>query len=153
MAFCGQRNDELCSLEIPDVDLERRCLELRKCKGNKQRTVPIPARLVGPLRGFIGARTSGPVFASRKGGGHLQPRALQKLVKRLAVAAKLPEAARPRKYTVHGLRHTYATRLLRRGADIVEIKELLGHSSIATTQVYLSAEPERLRAAVERLLP
>jgi integrase/recombinase XerD len=56
-----------------------------------------------------------------------------------------------RRTTPHKLRHTYATRLLQRGADIIEVRDLLGHASVSTTQVYLSSDPERLRGAVDRL--
>ena len=56
-----------------------------------------------------------------------------------------------RHVTPHKLRHTFATRLLAKGADLLEIKDLLGHASVGTTQIYAAALPERLRGAVERL--
>jgi integrase len=149
--FCGLRVSELCKLEAPDLDLGAGQLLVREGKGGKDRTVPLPSRLVEELRGWLGGRTVGLVFPSpRKAGRPLTTRAVQLLIKRVAAKANIPGALEARKVHPHRLRHSFATRLLRSGADIIEVRDLLGHSSVGTTQVYLSADTTRLRSAVER---
>jgi integrase/recombinase XerD len=148
--YCGLRVSELCRLDVADLDFGRRILFVRQGKGKKDRMVPIPRKLLGPLRAWVNARNSGPVFPSSHG-GCLTPRAVQLLVKRLAAAAGLPQAAQLRYATPHKLRHAYATRLLESGATIYEVRDLLGHSSIATTETYLHTTPERLSKAVDRI--
>lgn len=148
--YCGLRVSELSKLDVADLDFDRRTLFVRLGKGKKDRVVPIPQKLVGPLRGWIGSRVSGAVFLSRQG-GRLKVRAIQLLVKRLAIAAGIPEAGRLRYATAHKFRHAYATRLLESGATVYEVRDLLGHSSIAVTEVYLHSVPERLAKAVDRL--
>jgi integrase/recombinase XerD len=145
----GLRVSELTKLEVPDLDFRRRTLFVKESKGRVDRLLPLPKFLAGPLRGWIGARKTGPVFPSPRG-GHLTPRAVQKLIKRLAKKAGLPEWNRSRKYHPHALRHTFATRLLRAGADIMEIKDLMGHQSLASSVVYLSVDEDRLREAIDR---
>lgn len=143
--YCGLRVSELHGLDIEDLDLGSAVLTVRHGKGDKARAVPIPDRLVIEFRQFLGERRSGPVFLSRKWQARLGVRAMQLLVQRLGERAGLP-----RRVTCHQLRHSYAQRLLETGATIMEVRDLLGHSSIATTQVYLFADPSRMRAAVNR---
>lgn len=149
--YMGLRVSELCKLQIPHLDFERAMLMVREGKGCKDRAIPIPSRLIGPLRGWIGARAEGFVFPSPRGGGALTTRAVQLLVKRVAAAAKLPDAAKSRKYHPHALRHVFASRALDSGANINELKELLGHSSISTTQIYLHADASRLAHVVNAM--
>jgi integrase/recombinase XerD len=148
----GLRVSEICKLEVPHIDLHRRLCFVREGKGEKDRVVPIHEKLVGALKDWIGDRQSGHVFASPRGiRGKLSERAVQKMIKRLAHRAGLANAKEPRAITPHKCRHHFATSLLRKGADIVAIKELLGHQSLNTTMVYLHSDPEHLREAVEKL--
>lgn len=148
--YAGLRVSELVKLAVEDLDFGRRLLMVREGKGKKDRSLPIPKKLLGPLRGWVGARQAGPVFESPRG-GRLSTRAVQLLMKRLALRAKLPRAKVARAVTPHKLRHSYATRLLESGATIYEVKELLGHSSISTTETYLHSCNNRLAKAVDRL--
>jgi integrase/recombinase XerD len=148
MPYLGLRNSEVCKLQVEDVDFQRKLLSVREGKGCKDRTLPLPARFIGPLRGWIGARMTGYVFPSPRG-GRLTSRAVQLLVKRLAARAGLRDAGKVRKYHPHAFRHVFASRMLERGATLVEVKEALGHSSIGTTSIYLHANPDHLRAAME----
>lgn len=145
--YLGLRVSELCHLRVEDLDLSQATALVRQGKGNKDRCLPIPGRLLAPLHQWVGPRTSGWLFPSpRDPSRRLSPRAVQRLVGRLAGRAGI---ARP--VTPHKLRHTYATRLLEAGATIREVQELLGHSSVATTEIYTHCTPDRLRSAVERL--
>jgi integrase/recombinase XerD len=149
--YLGLRVSEMTKLRVEDVDLVERLAFVRQGKGDKDRYVPIPAGLVAPLRAWMGARQEGWLFPSRQGGGRLASRTVQLLIKRLAAAAGIAGATLARKCTPHKLRHSYATRLLEAGATIREVQELLGHSSVATTEIYTHVNPGRLRGAVDRL--
>ena len=138
-------------LRIEDVDLCQGMAFIRQGKGDKDRYVPIPAKLSGQLRAWIADRREGWVFPSPLSSDRLCSRGIQRLMKRIATKANIAGANVPRKVTPHKLRHAYASRLLQTGADIMEVRDLLGHSSVATTQVYLHTDPDRMRAAVERL--
>ncbi len=141
----GLRVSELCKLCIEHIDFEASAALISLAKGGKDRTVPVPSKLAPQLVEWIGDRRAGYVFAA-PGERQLSTRAVQTMVEHLGRAAGLTKRLKP-----HTLRHTYATKLLRTGADIMEIKELLGHSSVATTMVYLSCETSRLKTAVDRL--
>jgi integrase len=145
--FTGLRVAELCALEVLDVDLDQGQVIVRQGKGGKDRIVPLPARLIEPLRAWIGQRTAGPLFPSPRG-VRLSTRAVQKLIKRLAAAAGLPEANKPRRFTPHKLRHRYATNLYKKSKNLRVVQTVLGHESIATTEIYTHVEDDDLKQAV-----
>jgi integrase len=152
LLYCGLRAAELCALKIIDLDFRRRQLWVRDGKGAKDRTIPLPKKLLGPLRGWCGARRDGYVFPSRQGGGEMKTRTLQLMVKRWATAAGLHRVTEPRAISPHKFRHAYLSRLLESGATIHEVQRLAGHSNLATTSVYLHCvNDDRLRDAVDRL--
>lgn len=144
----GLRAGEVCRLRVEHLDFARRLLWVRRGKGDKDRCLPLPRVLLGPLRGWVGARREGCVFPSRQGGGPLTVRALEYLVKRLAARAALPDAGRARRYHPHALRHVFATRALEAGGSLYDVKELLGHSDIRVTEKYLFSTPGRLEGVV-----
>lgn len=146
-AYAGLRVSEIVKLQVEHVDFEAAMLEVHAGKGDKDRNVPMHQRVGWELKAFLAGRRTGWVFASDRGGsGHLTSRAVQ-----LMIAAAAARAQIARHVTPHKLRHTFATQLLAHGADLLEIKDLLGHASVATTQIYAAALPERLRGAVDRL--
>lgn len=98
--YFGLRVSEVCNLQIEDLDFKRRVLMVRGGKGDKDRAIPMPAKMVGPLRGWCAGRKDGFVFPSPRGGS-LTPRAVQLLVKRLAEKAGLHKAGEVRRYTPH----------------------------------------------------
>ncbi|MBL8587930.1 MAG: tyrosine recombinase XerC [Methylobacteriaceae bacterium] len=115
-------------------------------KGGKRRAVPV----IAPVRRAIEAYLElcphplppeGPLFVGARGGA-LSPRIVQLAVERLRGALGLPDTATP-----HALRHSFATHLLGRGGDLRTIQELLGHASLATTQIYTAVDSGRLLAA------
>ncbi len=150
----GVRVGELCGLDVDDVDHERSLLRVFG-KGRKERSVPFgrPAvraldawlrrgrqQLVAPGAGaalFLGAR-----------GGRIDQRAVRSLVH-----ARLAEVPNAPGLGPHGLRHTAATHLLEGGADLRAVQELLGHASLATTQIYTHVTSERLRRAYQQAHP
>ena len=150
----GIRVGELCGLDVDDVDRERRVVRVFG-KGRKERTVPygLPAdraldtwvasgrpRLAVPGAGaalFLGTR-----------GKRIDQRAVRTLVHaRIADVPGAPDLG------PHGLRHTAATHLLEGGADLRTVQELLGHASLATTQIYTHVTTDRLRTAYRQAHP
>jgi integrase/recombinase XerD len=150
----GLRVSEITKLDAADLDLAAGVALVREGKGGKDRAVPVPDWLALKLAAWLGDRQLRPgyVFPSPRG-GRLSSRTVQRVIKRAAVRASLPGAEDVRRYTPHKLRHSFATAALRAGADIIEVRDLLGHSSVSTTQVYLSSDASRLRDAVNRIPP
>ena len=148
------RVSELCGLDRDDVDLERRTVRVFG-KGRKERTVPIGAPAVESLsRWLAGGRPrwanadSGAALLLGARGRRLDPRTARRVVhERLRTVEGLPDIG------PHGLRHSAATHLLEGGADLRTVQELLGHATLATTQIYTHVSIERLRATYERAHP
>ena len=146
MYACGLRASEATDLHVSDLDLEVGVLRARG-KGSKERVVPIggaAARAVAAyLRGgrprLTGDRVEARLFLNHRGGG-LTRQGLYKIVQRHARAAGLDDRMSP-----HTLRHTFATHLLAGGCDLRSLQEMLGHSDIATTQLYTHLSADRLK--------
>lgn len=149
--YAGLRVSEILDLEVTDIDLVGEMVMVNRGKGDKDRVVPLAKRLAGPLREWISGRQSGWLFPSpRKPGQRLSARAVQRMIKRIAKLAGILDT-NSRRSTPHKLRHSFATSLLRSGADLAEISAMMGHSSVAVTSLYLSADPQRMQLAVDRL--
>ncbi|MEO8502700.1 MAG: tyrosine recombinase XerC [Acidobacteriota bacterium] len=147
----GLRVGELVSLDWDDLDLDGRVLRVLG-KGGKERMVPFGKPAAEALRNWRKAaeavRPPGslreinagddPVFLNSRG-GRLTDRSVRRLLDRYAESSQLPSGIHP-----HTLRHTFATHLLEGGADLRAIQELLGHSSLGTTQKYTHLEIDRL---------
>jgi integrase/recombinase XerC len=143
----GLRVSELCGLDRGDVDLSGRTVTVLG-KGGKQRRVPIHDTAVAALRAWFEdgrAELAGPPEAAfvNQRGARLGPRDVRRILDRRAATPTHP----------HALRHTYATHLLDGGADLRVVQELLGHASLATTQVYTHVSKERLRSVYEETHP
>jgi Site-specific recombinase XerD len=149
----GIRVSELCGLELADQDRERELLRVLG-KGGKQRVVPLggPARRSLDawlaVRGMLAAPGAGAAIFVGDRGGRIDPRVVRRIVHRSLAA--VPEAPN---LGPHGLRHAMATHLLEGGADLRAVQELLGHSSLATTQLYTHVTTERLRTAYQQAHP
>jgi len=124
----GLRREELVNLCIEDVNLSKGTFFVRRGKGGKDRLAMLGSRAVEALRVYLRGRRQGPVFVGIRGA--MNASAISHAVTDAARNAGLTDV------TAHTLRHTFATHLLSRGADIRYIQELLGHSSISTTQIY-----------------
>ncbi len=149
--YLGLRCSEITDLRIERIDLAKSQVFVAHGKGDKDRYVPIPERLRPLLQAWIGDRREGLLFTSRSRGGRLSNRAVQRLFKGIARKAGIAGVEQARKVTPHKLRHTYATTLLEKGANIRELQELLGHSSVATTEIYTHVVTSRLKGVVDRL--
>jgi site-specific recombinase XerD len=143
----GLRVSELCGLDRDDVDLRGRTVTVLG-KGSKQRRLPMHESATTALRDWLERGRSamaGPpeaVFVNQRG-ARLGPRDVRRILDRRAASPTHP----------HALRHTYATHLLDGGADLRVVQELLGHASLATTQVYTHVSKERLRSVYEETHP
>ncbi len=143
--YLGLRVAELCRVDIADLDLAGGLLFVRKGKGCKDRTVPICGHLARTLKEWIGERSAGVLFPDPRG-RHINETHFRVRLRFLAGLAGITRRVHP-----HILRHAFATNLLRAGADIYEVKTLMGHDDIRTTQIYLHLVPGRLAEVVELL--
>jgi integrase/recombinase XerC len=121
-------------------------------KGRKTRSAPVIAAVRREIENYLklcpyALKPEGPLFVGAKG-GPLSPRIIQLTVERLRGALGLPDSATP-----HALRHSFATHLLGRGGDLRTIQELLGHSSLSTTQIYTAVDSARLMEAYRAAHP
>ena len=149
----GLRISELVPLRLSSMDWENAILRVHG-KGDRERVALVGDHAYLALEDYVRNarpqllqdRAEGALWLNRFGGG-LSARAVQLAVRRYAVAAGLPKAVHP-----HLLRHSFATHMLERGADIRVVQELLGHSNVATTQIYTHVTESAKRAAIDRSL-
>lgn len=139
---CGLRISEALSLNIGDLD-DQRLLRITG-KGNKTRLVPLLPAVVDTINDYLSEcpyrqQTGDPMFLGARG-ERLSPRIIQRQMQKIRLEIGLPETITP-----HALRHSYATHLLAAGTDLRSIQELLGHSSLTTTQRYTEVEIEKLK--------
>ncbi len=150
----GARISEICNLKMDDIDLEfgyTRCFG----KGRKERVAPIGNKAITAIRRYLKAgrpkllnnRSSEFLLLSRTG-RRLDRHNAWRRVERAARRVGLPGKCSP-----HMLRHSFATHLLERGADLRAVQELLGHASITTTQIYTHTDQARLRAIHRKFHP
>jgi integrase/recombinase XerC len=150
----GARVSELCGLDVDDLDRARRTVRLFG-KGAKERIVPLGAPAARATdtwlargRPALAIPDSPPALLLGARGGRLDPRGARRVVhQRLSAVPGVAD------FGPHGLRHTAATHLLEGGADLRSVQELLGHATLATTQIYTHVSIERLRATYESAHP
>lgn len=144
----GIRVSELCGLDLSSIDRERRSLRVLG-KGNKERVVPfgVPAEnaidaWLATGRPALRTSRSGDAFLLGARGGRLDVRAARRAVNEITSATEGVPTLSP-----HGLRHSAATHLLEGGADLRHVQEILGHSTLSTTQLYTHVTNERIAKA------
>lgn len=153
----GLRVSELCGLDIGDVEFGRRVVRVLG-KGGKERVVPFGFPAERALRGWLETGRPAVVSEVRRAdekalflgvrGGRLDPRTARRVVH--DAVASVPQAA---DVGPHGLRHSAATHLLEGGADLRSVQELLGHATLATTQLYTHVTVERLKEIHDQAHP
>jgi len=146
----GLRVAEAVGLDRDDLDLARGVARVRG-KGRKERLAPLGGAAIAALRDHLARPPEGgdprPVFLGTRG-ARMGPRAVHRVIVACAARAGVDARTKP-----HTLRHSFATHLLDRGADLREVQELLGHKNIATTQIYTHVSMERLKRVYERAHP
>ncbi|MDU3568432.1 MAG: tyrosine recombinase XerC [Cutibacterium avidum] len=149
----GLRVGELCGLDLGDVDRSRQTVRVTG-KGNKQRTVPMGGPALRAVDEWLGRRqewvcsTSGRALFLGTRGGRIDQRVVRRIVHtHLRAEPDSPDLG------PHGLRHAMATHLLEGGADLRTVQDMLGHESLATTQIYTHVSTERLRTAFRQAHP
>jgi integrase/recombinase XerD len=146
LAYCGLRVSELCNLLLEDIEFPRNLLHVRSGKGDKDREVVMEDKTRTALDRYLTERTLAGEGSMRM--FPVGPVTVERIVRRAA-----RDAGIPRRVTPHMLRHTLATALLSRGCDIRYIQKLLGHASVATTQIYTHVDTQSLRDAYQRAKP
>jgi integrase/recombinase XerD len=150
----GLRATELCRLRVSDVNLRDGYL-LTRGKGNKERVVPVGSRAGETLVRYLQTaretilrnRPSPYLFLTSRGGPFTR-QGLHKLIRRYALAAGISRRISP-----HKLRHSFATHLVERGADLRAVQAMLGHADIGTTEVYTHVDRRHLRSVYNRAHP
>ncbi len=151
MYASGLRVSELCGLRVSDLDLERGLVRARG-KGGKQRLVPVGEvalahatrylREVRPRRALPGETTLFVSPRAARGSGRFTREGFWRMVRRYAVTAGIVPLPSP-----HKLRHSFATHLLRGGADLRAVQAMLGHADLGTTEIYTHVARDHVRAA------
>jgi integrase/recombinase XerD len=149
----GLRRAELAGLTLADIDRDRRLLTVLG-KGNKQRVVPVGETTMDDLLKYLEIRdgfagetdTASPHVLLNRSGKPLSVRGINRIVKRYGLQHGVS-------MTPHTLRHSFATHLMENGADMLLIKEILGHASLSTTQKYTHVTTETLKRAYEKAHP
>lgn len=136
----GLRISELARLNVEDIDFERKTIRVNG-KGNKQRIAFLGDRLATLLKAYVGEAASGPLIRSSRTGKRLGVRYLRMIVQHYA------------KTNPHTLRHSFATHMLDRGANLRAVQELLGHTSLSTTQIYTHVTTRRLKESYRAAFP
>jgi integrase/recombinase XerC len=150
----GARVSELCGLDLEDIDYQRQTIRVLG-KGNKERTIPIGNPAMRALENWLkqgrdqlaGEKSERAVFLGARG------KRIDQRTVRTVVYEALEALEGARKMGPHALRHSAATHLLEGGADLRTVQEILGHASLATTQIYTHVSTERLQKAFRQAHP
>ncbi len=146
--FAGLRKSELLHLKFTDVDTENLTIFVNQGKGGKDRIIPMSYTLAQTLKRYKDERkrlnkTNPDFFCSLRGNEPFTENGLKKLVEQMRVSFKIP-------FSIHKLRHTFATLMLEGGCDIYSLSKMMGHSDINTTTIYLYASAEHLRSQMTK---
>ncbi len=151
--FTGIRVSELVNLTIANIDTGNSVLKVLG-KGSKERLVPIHAELKAMIEDYLNQRSMfpelnhSPYLIVSNSGNQTYPQLLYRIVKRYVAMVSTIDKKSP-----HVLRHTFATQLLNKGADINAIKELLGHANLSATQIYTHTSFEKLKKTYAQAHP
>ena len=150
----GMRVSEVVNLRLADVNLD---IGFLRCvgKGNKERVIPLGKKAIHCICRYLESvrpkllnKGASELLFLNRFGKRISRQSLWKLIKRYAKSARIKKPMKP-----HILRHSFATHLLERGADLRSVQEMLGHSDISTTQIYTHINKERLRSVHKMFHP
>ncbi|MEI8361365.1 MAG: tyrosine-type recombinase/integrase [bacterium] len=146
--LAGIRKKELMKLKLNDVDLENMTLFVRQGKGSKDRIIPMCYKLTDTLKRYLVERrrlnkTCPEFFTSLNRNVGFTDSGMKRLVVKMRKASGI-------KFSIHKLRHTFATLMLEGGCDIYALSKMMGHSDIKTTTIYLAASAEHLRSQMTK---
>ena len=143
----GVRVSELTKLKIEDINLKEKIAKVVGGKGNKDRIIILSDKWVKKIKKYLDKRKiKNPWLFSKKNGKPLSVDTIQRIIKEAAQKAGIQKEVTP-----HKLRHSFATHLLEAGENIRKIQELLGHSSLNTTQIYTHVSVDQLKKVVSPL--
>ena len=151
----GARISELVNTDLDDIDIDSNIIKIRFGKGSKQRIVPLGKSLKKAINDYltrnrnslVNAKNPNNALILNSKGGRLTRQSIWEVVNRVSMQNKVEDL------TPHSLRHAFATHLLEGGADVRVVQELLGHSSVNTTQIYTHITVERLREVFSETHP
>ena len=144
----GIRVSELVGLNVDQVDFISNIIRVMG-KGKKERLVPIGEKALDALKAYLDARhVPNRALFLNKNGTRLSDRSVRNIINKYILSASLRMNVSP-----HVLRHSFATHLLERGADLRSVQELLGHVNLSTTQIYTHVTTERLKSVYDRAHP
>jgi len=144
----GMRVAELSALNIEDIDFIGGVAKVRG-KGKKERLVPIGDTAMSAIRGYLDKRKKeADVLFLNKNGRRITTRGIRNIVGKYIKLASIKRGV-----SCHTLRHSFATHLLNRGADLRSVQELLGHANLSTTQIYTHLTTERLKKVYDKAHP
>jgi len=143
--FTGMRLNELRHLKAEDINMNDNEIIVKKAKGNKQRMIPIHPSLKPILQNYIHHKKKNKIisswfFQSLRSDSKISEKTIQRICKKISIASGV-------KFTAHMLRHTYGRNCISNGVGLYQTKELMGHASVATTEIYLSISKEKLKKA------
>lgn len=144
--FAGLRKKELINLKLADVDIENFTIFVHQGKGSKDRVIPMSYTLASTLKRYLEERkrlnkTCAEFFTSLNRNLGFTDTGLRNLARKMRYASGID-------FTIHKLRHTFATMMLEGGCDIYSLSRMMGHSDIKTTTIYLAASAEHLRSQI-----
>ncbi len=151
LAYTGIRNQELCDLRVRDVDMAHNLVHVLNGKGSKGRTVCMSGDCTQVLLQYLSAHPRQPedrLFTTIRQRAQYSTWALRRMVKRVVARSGLKKRVHP-----HLFRHSLASNMLARGANLLTIKEQLGHEFIETTMIYIKSRPKRSQAEYQMFTP
>jgi len=144
--FAGLRKKELINLKLMDVDIENMSIFIRQGKGSKDRVVPMSYKLAESLKHYLAERnrlrkTCPEFFTSLNRNLGFTDSGIKRLVEKIKKSSEID-------FTIHKLRHTFATLMFEGGCDIYSLSRMMGHSDIKIIMIYLAASAEHLRSQI-----
>lgn len=151
LAYSGMRNEELCQLRVADIRMGEHMIVIKNGKGNEGRAVRVSAKCIGDIRDYLSdypRQDDELLFVSLKRQLPFEGSTIRRMVRRIVARTRIAKKVSP-----HIFRHSLAVNMLSRGANIFAIKEILGHSRVGTTLLYLRSVDPKATTQYELFCP